>query len=92
MQFLADVVQSKVAQLPEDSPLIQKIKRDRETGVTTEISIPDKLKALELAGRMAGWLDKSSDGGLVNVSVVRVELHNERPERSANAIEINPEA
>lgn len=79
-EYLASIVRTPVGDVTENSPLAQKVKRTSRTdkGGTTdteEIELPGKLRAIELDARLAGELDGGKpDGGLVNVTLVRLEL------------------
>lgn len=87
-EYLASVVRTPVGSVNEDSPLAQKVKRSSrtdkrgETTETEEIEIPGKLRAIELDARLAGELDtRTPDGGLVSVTLVRLELPNSLNEK-----------
>lgn len=93
-EYLASIVRTPVGDVTENSPLAQKVKRTSRTdkGGTTdteEIELPGKLRAIELDARLAGELDGGKpDGGLVNVTLVRLELPAMPDLKAAKVIEL----
>lgn len=58
--YLSRLVRTPISQIDATSDLAQGQKFDRETGVMTELKIPDKLKALELDAKLAGELKEQA--------------------------------
>ena len=63
---LAKIVRTPVGEVDENSPLAQKLKRDKD-GNVIEISMPDKLKALEMDAQFAGELVQRSETAVAGV-------------------------
>lgn len=52
MKFLADVIATPAGKVDGDNPLCQGIK---QTARSSEVRIPDKIKAAERLAKMCGW-------------------------------------
>lgn len=94
-EYLASVVRTPVGKVDQNSALAQKVKRstrrdkDGTEFETEEIETPGKLRAIELDARLAGELDAAkSEGGLVMVHLVRIELPGSAGEKLADVREI----
>lgn len=57
--FLADIIRTPIGKVNETSPLCQSFK---VTMTGTEYKMPDKLRALELAAKLAGYLKDTPTG------------------------------
>jgi len=68
-EFLASVVRTPIGQIDEQSPLAQEVHRDGETGGVTRLTMPGKLKALELHAKLAGWLRDNPTSIVVPIQI-----------------------